>query len=46
MILELAISGQANVIITGDKDLLDLNSFEGIPILTPREFLLGVEDNP
>ena len=39
MILELAISGQADVIITGDKDLLDLNPFEGILILTPKDFL-------
>ena len=39
-ILELAVSGRADSIITGDKDLLSLNPFQGIPILTPNEFSL------
>ena len=39
MILELAVSGQADYIITGDKDLLALNPFRKIQILTPAEFL-------
>jgi putative PIN family toxin of toxin-antitoxin system len=37
--LELAINGKANFIITGDEDLLVLNPFRNIPILTPRMFL-------
>ncbi len=37
--LELALSGQAGCIITGDQDLLALNPFENIPIITPLEFL-------
>jgi len=37
--LELALSGKADCIITGDKDLLVLNPFENIPIITPLEFL-------
>jgi putative PIN family toxin of toxin-antitoxin system len=37
--LEVAVSGQANVIISGDKDLLELHPYRGIEILTPREFL-------
>ena len=37
--LELALSGQADFIISGDGDLLVLNPFRGIPILTPGEFL-------
>lgn len=37
--LELAVSGRASCIVSGDADLLDLNPFRGIPILTPREFL-------
>ena len=37
--LELALSGKADRIITGDPDLLVLNPFENIPIITPREFL-------
>jgi uncharacterized protein len=38
-ILELAVSGQASVIITGDDDLLVLNPFENISILTPDDWL-------
>jgi uncharacterized protein len=37
--LELALSGKADFIISGDDDLLVLNPFREIPILTPREFL-------
>ena len=37
--LELAVSSGANCIISGDKDLLVLNPFEGIRILSPSEFL-------
>lgn len=37
--LELAVSGQAECIVTGDDDLLVLNSFRGIEILTVQEFL-------
>jgi len=38
-LLELAIDGRADSIITGDKDLLVLSPFEGIPIITPLEYL-------
>lgn len=38
-VLELAINGRAGAIITGDADLLALNPFRGIPIITPAEFL-------
>src|SRR5580692_5295943 len=31
MFLELAVSGRADLILTGDKDLLVLNPFRGIP---------------
>ena len=37
--LELAISGQAEVIITGDKDLLILHPYQSIQILTPAQYL-------
>lgn len=37
--LELAIESGASCIITGDKDLLVLNPFEEVPILTAAEFL-------
>lgn len=38
-VLELAVSGKAHCIVTGDEDLLILNPFRGIPILTAGEFL-------
>jgi uncharacterized protein len=38
-ILELAVSGGAQVIVTGDSDLLVLNPFQEIRIITPRDFL-------
>ena len=37
--LELAANGEADYLITGDKDLLELAPFEGIPVITPKEFL-------
>ncbi len=37
--LEVAVHGQADAIVTGDHDLLVLNPFRGIAILTPREYV-------
>ena len=37
--LELAICGNADCIISGDKDLLELNPFRGVAVLKPDEFL-------
>ena len=37
--LELAVCGNADVLVTGDDDLLVLNPFRGIALLTPRDFL-------
>lgn len=37
--LELAVSGEAACIVSGDKDLLVLHPFRGIPVVTPRSFL-------
>jgi len=37
-ILGLAIASNSDYIVTGDKDLLVLKSFQGIPILNPRSF--------
>ena len=39
MVLELAVSSGALVIVTGDKDLLVLHPFRGIQILKPAQFL-------
>ena len=38
-VLEIAVAGQADVIVTSDDDLLVLHSFEEIPIVGPAEFL-------
>lgn len=38
-ILECAVAGRADVIVTGDRKMLDLGSYEGIQIMTLREFL-------
>ena len=38
-VLEAAIEGKCQYIVTGDKDLLELDSFRGIKILTPEQFL-------
>jgi putative PIN family toxin of toxin-antitoxin system len=37
--LELAVHGRADVIVTGDADLLALHPFHGIPVETPAAFL-------
>ena len=37
--LELAVSGNASAIVTGDSDLLALHPFRSIAILTPQDFL-------
>lgn len=39
--LEVALNGGADFIITGDADLLVLNPFQGISILTPKQFIEG-----
>jgi putative PIN family toxin of toxin-antitoxin system len=37
--LEVAVHGRADVIVTGDADLLALHPFRGIEILTPADYL-------
>ena len=37
--LEAAQAGQADCIVSGDADLLDMGAFDDIPILRPAEFL-------
>jgi putative PIN family toxin of toxin-antitoxin system len=41
-ILSAAVEGRADVIVTGDEDLLALKLYEGIPIVTPRVFLESI----
>jgi uncharacterized protein len=43
-ILELALSGKAQYIISGDKDLLIMNPFRGIKIITVDEFLRNINE--
>jgi len=42
--LEAAIEGEAKYIVTGDNHLLELREYEGIRIITPREFLQELEE--
>lgn len=39
MFLAAALDGNADVIVSADKDLLGIESFQGIAIITPRQFL-------
>jgi uncharacterized protein len=39
VVLATALGGKADVIVTGDEDLLVLKKFRGIEILSPRQFL-------
>lgn len=41
-VLEVAVNGQAEAIITGDKDLLSLGPYEGIEIIDPARYLSRV----
>jgi len=41
-VLALAIASQADLIITGDADLLTLGSHGGIPIIDPAEALIRI----
>ncbi len=38
-VLEAAVAGEADYIVSGDRDLLDLGKYEGIEIVTPAMFL-------
>lgn len=44
MVLSLALSGRANYIISGDNDLLVLNPFRDVKIVTAGQFLLAIEE--
>jgi hypothetical protein len=39
MVLEAAVAGKVDAIVSGDEDLLTLSPFEGIPVLSPAAFL-------
>jgi putative PIN family toxin of toxin-antitoxin system len=40
--LDVVVNGKADMLVTGDAELLILNSFEGIPIVTPADYLAKV----
>lgn len=46
MVLELAVSGGASHIVTGDEDLLGLDPFRGIAIYSPDEFVASLPTAP
>jgi len=39
VVLATALAGKADLVVTGDEDLLVLKTFRGIEILSPRQFL-------
>jgi putative PIN family toxin of toxin-antitoxin system len=41
-VLEAAVAGEADMIVSGDTDLLDMIDFESIPILRASEFLARI----
>ena len=43
-ILACAVEGQVDYVVASDKHLLEIGSYAGIPIVTPRRFLGLVED--
>ncbi|HRQ40268.1 MAG TPA: putative toxin-antitoxin system toxin component, PIN family [Chloroflexota bacterium] len=45
MILACALDGQADFIASGDRHLLELREYQGIPIITAREFLNRLSEN-
>lgn len=44
--LEAAVNGRADVIVSGDRDLVVLHPFAGIAIVTPADYLAGLEQAP
>jgi len=46
MFLAAAINARAKIIVSGDKHLLNLKTFQGIDIMTPRQFLDRLTQEP
>ena len=46
MFIEAALAGEAQVVVTGDDDLLILKKFETVQFVTPRVFLASLQDGP
>ena len=45
-ILGCALAAGAQILVTGDKDLLELHPFRGIAILAPARFLEAAKERP
>ena len=43
LVLAAAVSARSDYLVTGDKKLQDLRSYQGVTIVTPREFLTILE---
>lgn len=43
--LEVAVNGRADLIVTGDEDLLTLDPFRGVAIMTPAAYLARAEES-
>ena len=43
--LALAVTGQADAIISGERDLLELAAHAGVPVLSPAQFLLHLRES-
>ncbi len=43
-VLATALAAQADLLVTGDKDLLVIESYQGIPIVTPADCLARLRD--
>jgi putative PIN family toxin of toxin-antitoxin system len=39
VVLDTAVAAAADLLVTGDQDLLILREYQGVPIVSPREFL-------
>lgn len=39
-VLEVAVESDSKIIVTGDKDLLELKNYKGIKIISPKEFVV------
>jgi predicted nucleic acid-binding protein len=42
-VLECAVAGEVDYIVSGDRHLLKLGSYQGISIVTAREFMNAIE---
>lgn len=46
IVLACAIEGEASLIVSGDRRLLDLVSYQGVAMITVREFLARIAVSP